>query len=104
MCPDFLVQLGLRRIDRRGDEAGRIAAQVQRDPAVARAERAAARPNDLAHRYQLIEQARSVVADARGDDVTLDHAGRQGQTLELEDDLQEAVDSTRAHRDAVPGR
>src|SRR5205823_150669 len=65
--------------------------------------RASPDPHHLAHRDQLVEQPRIVAGDPAGDDVAFDDRRRQRRALQLEDDLQQAIDATRAGANAVPG-
>src|SRR5207237_8265940 len=85
------VKVGLRRIDRGRYKPRRVAAQVERNPTVARTQRTPSDPHHLAHRDELVEQPRGIAADAGSDDVALDHGRRQGETLQLEDDFEQPV-------------
>src|SRR5437899_2651235 len=59
-------------------------------------------PDHLAHRHELVEEPWVVPGDATGDDVALDHAGGQRAALQLEDDLEQTVDTACSNTDAVP--
>src|SRR5258708_15038765 len=54
----------------RSNETWRVVAQVQRNASVDRAQRSAPDPYDLAHRDQLVEQARVVAGDPRSEEHT----------------------------------
>ncbi len=101
----------------RADRAQDIAARPdQHDPAVVAAEAAPPHPGDLAHRAQLVEQARLVAGDAGRQHVALQHGRRDGHAGQLVDDLGQALQRGRSpewrhvragarHRhDALPGR
>ena len=69
-----------------GEQIDPVAA-VERDAAVVAAERAAADPDDLAGRPELVEQARGVAGDPGAQDVALEDRRRDRDALELGDDL-----------------
>ena len=83
-------------------EAGRVIAEIQRDAPIHCAQRATTDPNHLAHRHELVQEARVVAGHAAPDHVPLDDAGRQSQTLKLEDDLQQPIHARRPRTDAMP--
>src|SRR5439155_1056552 len=87
------------RVDR--SQPRSIAAQVQRHATIVRPERTASYPHDVAHRNELVQQARVVVGDSARDHIALDDACRQCKALELEHDLEQPVAAGRARADSV---
>ena len=82
----------------------RVRPQIQRDASVGVTQGAAAGPDHLAHRDQLIEQLRSVVTHPHREHVTLEHRRGDGAALQLEDDLGEPVKTAGLDANAVPAR
>src|SRR5260221_190928 len=99
-----LMQVRVRRGVRFRDQPGSVPPQVEGDLSVARSQRAAADPDHLAHRDQLVEQPRAVATDTSGDHVALDHARRESRTLELEYHLEQPVHATGLGAYPMPGR
>ena len=91
--PPALLRRGRRRQEQR-EPVGAI----QRDPAVVLAQAPLPHPQHLAGGAQLVEQAGRVVAHAGGQDLALQHAGRQRQALQLGDDLGQAARRRRPTR------
>ena len=77
-------------------------AEEQPDPTVVGAERARADPDELARRAQLVEHARPVAVDARGQHVAFEHRRRDRDALQLFERLDERVGAAPAPADALP--
>ena len=94
-------RFGVVRPGRRGKQCSLLAVK-ERHPAVVSSEWAGADPDDLARAEQFVEQPRRIAREPGRENVALQHAGRQRHTLELADDLVEAIESTRHHGRADP--
>src|SRR5712692_6708697 len=98
------MELARRRLQTLWDQARCVPTKVEGNSPVGGTKRAPADPDDLAHRHQLVEEAWAVARDAAADDVPLDDAGRQRESLQLEHDLEQAIHAARPRAQAVPLR
>ena len=78
--------------------------QIERDAAVAIAERLDADPHDLSRRHQRVEVSRRVVGDARRQDVELEERRDERHALQLLDRIEQPVETRPHAADAVPRR
>src|SRR5262245_28786757 len=77
-------------------------ASVERHTTVLGADRPAPDPHHFAPGAQLVEHARLVAADSRGQDVALVDRPGQEQPLELSDHFEYALEAARLAADVVP--
>ena len=92
---------------RRRAQQRQVLAEVQGDPAAVASQGAGADPDDLAGRAQLIHPRGGVGARAPRQDVALPHLGGQGEPLQRDEHLAQAVDPGARRRvavDPLPGR
>src|SRR5207237_7746013 len=89
------VYLACGALRRLSNQPGCVGPKVERDASVGAAQRAAAGPDHLPHRDELIEQLWPVIAHPRRDDIAFEHRRRDGATLQLEADLREPIESAR---------
>ena len=85
------LQLPRHRVRGIRQEARSVPAEVERHPAVRRAQRAPAHPHDLAHGDQLVQQRGPVSGDPGAEDVPLDHRCWQRQPLQRKHHVEETV-------------
>ena len=87
---------------RGGKQARQVIGQVERDAAVAIAERLDADPRHLARAEQRVELRRRVVGDARRQDLVLEERGDERHALQLLDRVEQRVEPAARAADAVP--
>ena len=75
--------------------------EVERDAAVAFAERLDAHPDDFAGGHQRVEHRRLVVVDARRQDLALEHRRRERRALQLLDRVEQRLER-RGARSPMP--
>ena len=86
-----------------GASSAQVVGEVERDAAVAFAERLDAEPGDLAGRDQRVEQRRPVAGDARRQHLALEHRGDQRRALQPLDDIEQRVEPGARAGQPVPG-
>ena len=79
-----------------------VIGEVQRDAAVAFAERLDADPDDFAGAHQRVEHPRCVVVYARRQDFALEDGRRDGGALQLLDRIEQRLEPASTRADAVP--
>ena len=92
----------LRPSGRGGRRRMQVIGQVQRDAAVALAERLDADPDHFARRHQRVEHRGLVVRDARRQDLALEHRCRERRALQLLDGVEQRLEPAPRRADAVP--
>jgi hypothetical protein len=80
-----------------------VVGEVQRDAAIALAERLDADPDDLAGRGDGIEIGGIVAIDARGENLGLENRRRERRALELFDGVEQRIGALPPLDDALPG-
>ncbi len=100
---DARLAPGQRCLERRGAPQRRQRiGQVQRDAAVALAERFHADPRDLARGRERVEVPGAIALDARRQDLGLEQRGGERRPLQALDDVEQRVETDSPPHDALP--
>src|SRR5438093_7698829 len=84
---EALMDFTTRPLLRLADQPRPVGPEIQRDPPIGTAQRSPAGPDHLAHRDQLVEELRPILAYPNREHVPVEPRGPTGTALELEEHL-----------------